>query len=343
MKNVYKIVIAALAAILVLAIAGWAYYNNILSSAGIGSTEDIKEYQRHYVMITSDSNSAMWKSVYESAARDASAKDAYLEYLKNDSTGSYTTEDFMRIAVASKVDGILVEGDGSDELKTEIDNATAAGIPVVTMMRDSADSKRVSFVGVNDYELGTAYGTEIAKHVTDDTKTILALLDESGGQQETSLMYTQMKDTIMAAMGDPPAAHVESAVISNTSTFDAEEDIRNIVTSDDAPGMLVCLNLTNTESAYQALIDYNRVGKIALVGYYQSDTIFSAIRNDVIVFTISVNAAEMGQKCADALDEYNTMGYVSNYFSVELEIIDKDNVGQYDTGTAAESTGDSLG
>lgn len=341
-KKSYRIIAGVLAAVLVLTGFGWLYYNYVLTQAGITSTDDPKEYKWHYVMITSDSNSAMWQAVYESAAKEASAHDAYLEYLKNESTGSYTTEDFMKIAIASRVDGILVEGDGSNVLKTDIDAANEAGIPVVTMMQDSSDSKRVSFVGVNDYELGTAYGTEVTKIVTDSTKNILTLLDKNRNQEETSLMYTQMKDTVMANLGTPPIAYVNSEEIDTANTFDAEEDIRNIVTSDAPPDMLVCLDMTNTESAYQALIDYNRVGKIALVGYYKSDTIFSGIRNDIISFTISVNASELGRKCIGALSEYKTAGYVSNYISVELEIINKDNVDQYDMTQDTESGEDSI-
>jgi len=344
MNKTVRIIGIAMLMILVLTIAGWSYYNYVLGQSAISSSVETKEYRWHYAMITSDSNSVLWQTVYESAVKEASKNDAYLEYLKNDSTGSYTAVDFMKIAIASNVDGILVEGDGTDEMRQQIDAANDAGIPVITMMQDSSDSKRVSFVGVNDYELGNTYGTEVAKRVTDKTKSILTLLDKNRSQEETSLMFTQMKETIMSNLGSPPVAYVNSETIDTANTFDAEEDIRNIITSEDAPGMLVCLDVTNTESAYQALIDYNRVGRTALVGYYQSDTIFSAIRNDVISFTVSVNADDLGRRCVDAVNEYKTMGYVSNYFSVELEIINKDNVDQYDTSLKTESGGaDSAG
>jgi hypothetical protein len=49
-------------------------------------------------------------------------------------------------------------------------------------------------------------------------------------------MFTQMKETIMSNLGSPPVAYVNSETIDTSNTFDAEEDIRNIITSEDARG-----------------------------------------------------------------------------------------------------------
>ena len=67
----------------------------------------------------------------------------------------------MEMAIAAKVDGIIVEGNQSAEMKELIDRAEAENITVVTMMHDVADSKRKTFVGINTYALGEMYGNQV--------------------------------------------------------------------------------------------------------------------------------------------------------------------------------------
>lgn len=64
----------------------------------------------------------------------------------------------MNMSIASNVDGIILQYSGEQGLESKIDEAVQKGIPVVTVMGDAVHSKRQSFVGVSDYQLGSAYG-----------------------------------------------------------------------------------------------------------------------------------------------------------------------------------------
>src|SRR5260370_16294551 len=48
-------------------------------------------------------------------------------------------------------------------MRADIDAAVAAGIPVITVDADSSASKRLSFIGTNNYEAGRL-GGEIVSH-----------------------------------------------------------------------------------------------------------------------------------------------------------------------------------
>lgn len=55
------------------------------------------------------------------------------------------------------------------------------------------------------------------------------------------------------------------------SQFDTEEAIRIVFQSQEGPPeILVCLDEVTTECAYQAMIDYNVVGEVDIVGSYTS-------------------------------------------------------------------------
>ena len=98
---------------------------------------------------------------------------------------------------------------------------------------------------------------------------------------------------------------------------------------EELPDIIVCLNELNTTCVYQAVVDYNKVGQIAILGYFDSDTIINAIDRNVINATISIDTGQMGRFCVDALTEYYEFGNTSQYFTADVTLIDKSNVSGY--------------
>ena len=80
---------------------------------------------------------------------------------------------------------------------------------------------------------------------------------------------------------------------------------------------------------YQTIVEQNRVGESVILGYYDSDTILKAIDKDVIYATITIDTAQLGHDCIEALNEYIDYRRVSDYYGVDYRIINKDNVGDY--------------
>ena len=69
----------------------------------------------------------------------------------------------VKDAVAGKVDGIAVSAIEADALAATIDEAIAAGIPVITFDSDSPKSKRAAYIGTVNKEAGRIAGEEAAK------------------------------------------------------------------------------------------------------------------------------------------------------------------------------------
>jgi ribose transport system substrate-binding protein len=65
--------------------------------------------------------------------------------------------------VARKVDGVVVTAGEAEALAPAIDKAIAAGIPVITFDSDAPSSKRLGFVGTNNYNAGWAAGQALAE------------------------------------------------------------------------------------------------------------------------------------------------------------------------------------
>ena len=84
-------------------------------------------------------------------------------------------------ALASKTDGIAVSVIEDKALKTTIDDAVKAGVPVITFDSDSAESARMCYLGTNNFEAGRAAG-ETAKKLFPNGGKLVAFVGNMSAQ-----------------------------------------------------------------------------------------------------------------------------------------------------------------
>lgn len=302
--------------------------------------DEIKNYSRYYAIVTANRDSSMWKSLYQGAADTGHRLDTCVEMLGSNLSQDYSAADLMRIAIASRVDGIIVEADESEEITQLINEAVESDIPVVTLYGDCPQSERCSFVGISSYDLGKEYGRQIIKlagekHFTNKQIDVAVLVNAHSNDAGQNLVYLGIQDTISKeAAGmtvDPANIALEMRKVDDASEFSIEESVRDmfIREKESLPDIFVCLNETSTTSVYQAVVDYNKVGQVNILGYYDSEAILNAIDRGVIFSTVSVDTAQMGGYCIDALIEYSLLGYTSQYFTANVTLIDRSNVEAY--------------
>ena len=293
------------------------------------SSKDM-DYDQYYAMIVDDKKSSFWQSVYEGAKQQGEEKNVLVELLGENLSKEYSKEDLMRIAIASKVDGIILEANESTKITELIDEAVKSGINVVTIYSDNTHSKRCSFVGVGGYSLGQEYGKQILKvaKIGEVTK-VAVLVDADSRDASQNIIYTGMQDTVEKEKAKGVKTEFSLAAVDNTNAFSVEESIRDLFMSGELPDVIVCLDERNTTCVYQELVDHNKVGEVAILGYYKSDTILQGIDRNVINATLSIETGQMGRYCVDALWEYGQSGTTNQYFAVDVELINKENVAQY--------------
>ena len=120
---------------------------------------------------------------------------------------------------------------------------------------------------------------------------------------------------------------VKAESMTSDNKFDIEEVIRSIFQAPEGPPqILVCMDEITTECAYQAMIDFNMVGEIKIIGYYVSDTIQKAVEKGLIPVTSTLDTAKMGKNCVEALWEFEQEGRVNSYYNVELQFLTKEDI-----------------
>ena len=308
----------------------WIYFQKTLEKVDLNEGEKARAYEKHYLMISNDRDKDMWQSIYKSAASTAKDKNAYVELLSPDKRSGNTQEDCLKIGIASRVDGIILEADGSKEEKDLIAEASMKGIPVVTVLTDDSSSARISFVGVNSYQIGTAYTEELLGFLKPEGKTeIMFLMNADTQAQESNLVFYQVKKELEEKKSENQEINISQYSVDNTADFNTEEVVRDIFVKEDLPDVLVCMDSVVTECVYQALIDYNQVGNVQVIGFYYSDSILDAISKGIISSSVTLDMKGVGEYSINALEEYSALKHTNGYYSVGQNVITRNNVREY--------------
>ena len=128
-----------------------------------------------YVLVTTNTKIPYWQVAAEglrAAAHDLGVKTEMVGPETYDPKAE--KEEFLSV-VHRQIPpaGILVSAADPELLRDAIDAATAAGIPVITIDSDSPKSKRLTFIGTNNYQAGQMSGELLAKELNGKGNVVL--------------------------------------------------------------------------------------------------------------------------------------------------------------------------
>lgn len=294
------------------------------------------DYEKYYVMIVEDTKSSFWNSVYQCVRQIGEENSIYVELMGSQLSYEYSKIEKLKIAIESQVDGIFLEADESKEMTNLINEAVQNHIPVITVVGDNPASKRQSFVGISSYNLGREYGSQVLRLANNLKTKVVILMTAQAKDSGQNIIYTGIQE-MLESTPTFKTIELESIAIDTSSSFAVEESIRDLfMNSNNIPDILICLDELNTTCAYQAIVDYNKVGVVNILGFYDSETILNAIARNVIYSTISIKTEQIGEYLMDAMKEYETYGQVNEYYTADTSLITSDNISQYRGGGANE-------
>jgi ribose transport system substrate-binding protein len=180
--------------------------------AGCGQTPHTMAEK--YYLVVPNMKSPYWDQVSGGLNQAARELKVYAALAGPDSYDPQAQkQEFKRIA-SSKPAGILVSVGDPRVLTEDIDAAVAAGILVITVDADAASSKRLFFVGTNNYEAGQIGGRTAAKELNGKGNVVALLtagqanLEERlNGYRSVFAQHPQIKlVSVIDVKGDPRIA-----------------------------------------------------------------------------------------------------------------------------------------
>jgi ribose transport system substrate-binding protein len=297
---------------------------------GCGSTHDSDEY---YVLVSANLQVSYWKAA---GAGFANASSQYK--VRSDFSGppNYDTKaerDALDQAVQKKATGILLAVTDPALLKDSIDKAVAAGIPVVTIDSDAPASKRLFFIGTNNYQAGFTGGQRLAQELKGKGNVVVFsmpdqpnLQDRLRGYKDALVKTPDIKITrVVDIQGDPRIA------------FDTTTQI--IGKERDKVDAFVCLEAQSGKEVAGVLNSYHVTGKVVMAMDTDPETL-DLIQKSVIAATIGqkpYTMAFVGMQMLDNLyhhkppsldKDWAKDGYapIPSFVDTGSALIDKSNV-----------------
>jgi ribose transport system substrate-binding protein len=203
-------------------------------------------------------------------------------------------QEFRRV-VQLKPAGILVSPADPDLMKQEIDSAIAAGIPVITVDADCSASKRLSFIGTDNYQAGRMGGEIVSRSLEGNGSVAVFTMPEQTNLNERYRGYMEILTAyphitvlpIVDIKGDPQVAFDQTQkLISGKNKVDA----------------FVCLEALGGKGVARALSAAHVTGKTVIAMDSDPETI-AWIRKGYIQGTIAQRPFTMGFVGLKMLDD----------------------------------------
>src|SRR6266704_5841823 len=127
-----------------------------------GAAHDSDEY---FVLVTANLQVSYWKTAGAGFANASSQMKVRSDFSGPQNYDPKAERDALDQAVQKKATGILLGVTDPALLKDSIDKAVVAGVPVITIDSDAPSSKRLFFIGTNNYQAGFTGGQRRAQEL----------------------------------------------------------------------------------------------------------------------------------------------------------------------------------
>ncbi len=117
----------------------------------------------HYFLVTSNSKIPYWQAAHDGLRQAAVKSKIKVEFVGPDTYDPKAQQEELRRVIGTKPTGILISPADAKLLQPDIDSAISQGIPVITIDSDSPNSKRLMFIGTNNYQAGLMGGRAATK------------------------------------------------------------------------------------------------------------------------------------------------------------------------------------
>ena len=188
-------------------------------------------------------------------------------------------------AIAKKPKGIVAFA-VEPGLIPSINKATEAGIPVVTILGDLPDSKRLAFVGSHQYTLGFLGGQKLAKAL--DGKGKVAVLSIPSVK-----MFDDREEGFRAAFKAFPEISVVQVGDTKADTVTAVNVAKDIMLRNPDLAGFACTDSTGGIGSSTAAEETGKAGKVKIVSMDRNSDVLQKIGKGVITGTVVQNDAAM--------------------------------------------------
>jgi ribose transport system substrate-binding protein len=194
--------------------------------------------------------------------------------------------DFKK-AMDSKPSGILVSVSKPDLFQDSINSAIAVGIPVIAVDADAPDSKRVLFIGTDNFRAGQESAKRMAQILNGKGQIVLIVLT---GQQNLEERLRGVTDTLKKY----PDIKVAQTIDDTGDPRVANDSTSTLLHGKAKIDGILCLEASGGEGAAESVHRLDMDGKVAIVAFDKDPETLDWIERGVITATVTQKPYVMG-------------------------------------------------
>jgi ribose transport system substrate-binding protein len=306
-----------------------------LTSCGSGHSGE------QYIFISTNIKVPYWQTAGAGFSQAAEQLKVGFQFTGPDTYDPAAERDALDHAIQNKPAGILISVADANLLKDSIDRTIASGIPLVTVDSDAPASKRLFFIGTNNYQAGLAGGKRLAQELKGHGNVVVFTMPAQPNLNERLHGYKDALESspqikilhIVDIKGDPRVA------FDSTNGFLANDKKEHI----DA---FVCLEaLSGNEVA--TVLDNNGIKGRTVLAMDTDPATLEWIKKGLVAATIAqkpFTMAFVGLKMLDTLHHQNLprldkdwandgFAPMPAFVDTGSQILDKSNVDSFASAT----------
>ena len=271
-----------------------------------GGSHDSDEF---YVLVSANLQVPYWKTAGAGFTNAAGQFKVRSDFTGPQNYDPKAERDTLDQAVQKKATGILLAVTDPALLKDSIDKAVAAGIPVITIDSDAPSSKRLFFIGTNNYQAGFTGGQRLAQELKGKGNVVVFTMPDQSNLQDRLRGYKE-------ALSRTPDIKITRVVDIQGDPRIAFDTTTQIVGKErDKVDAFVCLEAQSGKEVAGVLDSYHVSGKIVMAMDTDQETL-DWIKKGVIAGTIAqkpYTMAFVGMQMLDNLYHHKPSSLMSDW------------------------------
>ncbi|MBC7330218.1 sugar-binding protein [bacterium] len=232
-------------------------------------------------------------------------------------------EDF----VSKKVDGIAISPNDPTAITPVIDKILSQGIPVITFDSDAPKSKRLCYIGTDNYKAGYAAGEEMIKVL--GGKGEIAIMTGSLGAYNLNERIRGFRDAIKKA----PGIKEVTLQANNDDEELCFSQAENVLQAHPNLAGFFGVSGTGGPGSARAVKAAGKVGKVKIVCFDTVPMTVQFIKEGVIQATIAQKPKQMGYLAVKTLYQLAKSGKLEKLPDIDtgITVVTKENVSEFET------------
>lgn len=264
-----------------------------LTACGGGARHDPTEA---YYLVTPNLRISYWQTAaagFDKAGREMKVRFETVGPKSYDPKGQ--RDEFRKVVAQRNPTGILVSAADPNLLAPEIDAAIAKGVPVITIDADAPNSRRLAFIGADNYNIGRMGGKLVADHLQGKGVVVIFTMPEQANLKERLHGYE-------AAFREYPGITIAEVVDIKGQASAAYDKTQAMVEQKTPVDAFVCLVSVACPDVAEVL-DRNKVEGKTVVAMDTDPRTIEWIRKGRIAATIAQKPFTMAYLGLQMLDQ----------------------------------------